>query len=140
MSIGLLFVIIAWCIGIFRIGSGHYTGHFAIGTLAFLIALLQPINAVFRPHAPKEGEAPTRTRRVWNTLHHWAGRSAIFCAFVNFCLGLKIVGAGSGAVAIFAIVVIVYVFIFVYLECKSRKSTPFVSYTHPDEQVGGTTV
>jgi len=120
---GLLLVLIAWCIGIFRIGSGTKKAHFALGTTAFVLLILQPINAACRPHPPGEGERMTDKRRYWNHLHHWGGRFALFFAFINIFIGLSFIDISSGLFGFYIFLLISFGFGFLFLQWRAFQKT-----------------
>jgi len=140
---GLLFVLIAWCIGIFRIGTGTQLTHFALGTTAFLMLVFQPLNALIRPHAPNQGEAPSKKRALWNLLHHWNARLAFLFAVINTYIGLGIVGVGKGIIAVYSIFLVLLIVFFFYLQWRAlRAADPkrLMPPTNPDASRDGASI
>jgi len=97
--IALLLTIVAWSIALhnFRAlesgksGGKSYT-HAVFGMITMVIGIFQPINAIFRPHAPEEGESKTVLRLTWEIVHKALGYIAAFVlAPVTIVLGTKIV-------------------------------------------------
>jgi hypothetical protein len=64
--------------------------HGILGIIVMLLGLLQPANAVVRPHP---GE---RLRWAWELLHKGSGRLALLLAFVNISLGVFLVLSPPG--------------------------------------------
>jgi Eukaryotic cytochrome b561 len=61
--------------------------HKLVGLVVFIIALVQALLGIFRPHVPEEGKAKSTVRFVWEILHRCLG-------FI--CLGLAIYQVQSG--------------------------------------------
>jgi len=140
---GLVLVLIAWCIGVFRLGTGTHLAHFALGTTAFIMLLFQPINGVFRPHAPAQGETVSKKRLLWNLLHHWNGRTALLFALINTYIGFSIVDLGRGVIAVYSVVVILFAIIFLVLQWRSLRgpdTLPFKPSANPSESHGGSSI
>uniref|UniRef100_A0A0D9XGN4 Cytochrome b561 domain-containing protein n=1 Tax=Leersia perrieri TaxID=77586 RepID=A0A0D9XGN4_9ORYZ len=66
--------------------------HVKFGVTALLLAVLQPLNAYFRPKRPANGEASSRNRVLWEYLHVITGRSAIVVGIVALFTGMKHLG------------------------------------------------
>lgn len=56
--------------------------------------LLQPINAVLRPHKVK-GEAASSRRRAWEVLHKGLGWGAVLLSFPTVGLGASLAGVDA---------------------------------------------
>ena len=61
--------------------------HAVMGMITMIIGLIQPINAIFRPHAPKENEGKTTLRLVWEICHKGLGWIGILFAFITIWMG-----------------------------------------------------
>lgn len=111
--------------------SGHFSGsnaaHKIIGLIVMIIAVLQPLNALIRPHVPKDGEEKTTKRKVWEVYHKNAGRLAALAAIVNCALGALAVSSNYGnsaavfAWAAFGACLAVTLFAYAFLFAKSRS-------------------
>merc|ERR1712117_829713 len=71
--------------------SSHFHGmHSWIGLLVVVIGTLQPLNAVFRPHPPSDGEEKALARTIWEWIHKGLGWAAIVLGIVNIVLGMML--------------------------------------------------
>eukprot|EP01066_Platyproteum_vivax_P012042 Platyproteum_vivax@DN5463_c0_g1_i1.p1 len=93
---GLVLGTVGWIIAlvyfnVFKdVGTKQYV-HGIIGMLVMILGLLQPINALIRPHPPKDGEVKSPKRRVWEVLHKSGGYSALILAVVNIAIGTTLI-------------------------------------------------
>lgn len=123
---GLLFAIIGWIVALrnFQVfadkGYSNYR-HGILGMVTMCLGLLQPINAVFRPAAPKEGQERSKSRLIWEIVHKSLGYMALILAIATISLGTTILpsvddqkkfqiayGVGAGGVFLFLIVALNY--------------------------------
>lgn len=51
---------------------------------------LQPLNALVRPHAPKDGETRSELRLGWEVVHKLTGYAAIIMAICTIFLGIDL--------------------------------------------------
>jgi hypothetical protein len=58
-----------------------------------VLGLLQPLNAVLRPHPPAKGAQRSPPRLLWEVLHKGSGYCALLLAVAAIFLGLKQIGA-----------------------------------------------
>jgi hypothetical protein len=92
---GLFIAVIGWIIALrnFQVwgdkGYNNYR-HGVCGGVTMFLGLLQPFNAILRPHAPEEGESPTTGRKLWEVLHKSVGYVAVLLAAVTIGLGTTI--------------------------------------------------
>jgi hypothetical protein len=92
---GLLLAISGWVIALRNfnvladIGYNNYR-HGICGMVTMVLGLLQPLNAVIRPHPPKEGEVKATARIVWEVLHKGSGYTALLLAVATIALGTTI--------------------------------------------------
>ena len=100
MCAGLLCTVIGFGLIVPAIlGSGHFKfAHGAIGLVVVILALLQPVNAVLRPHKPSPGEERSVGRLIWEILHRWSGRTAVLLGLINCILGVLIAVAPMSVV------------------------------------------
>ncbi|KAF0902834.1 hypothetical protein E2562_019148 [Oryza meyeriana var. granulata] len=78
-------------------GFSFKSTHAKIGTLAFGLAFLQPINAYLRPHLADNGEILSRNRVIWEYLHIFTGRSALVVGAIALFTGLQHLGHRYGS-------------------------------------------
>jgi len=67
--------------------------HTKIGVILTSVLLIQPVNAYFRPHKPKAGEAPSSARVAWEWGHRWLGRALVGLSFASLISGGELADA-----------------------------------------------
>eukprot|EP01063_Lacrimia_lanifica_P039071 TRINITY_DN8479_c0_g4_i1.p1 TRINITY_DN8479_c0_g4~~TRINITY_DN8479_c0_g4_i1.p1 ORF type:complete len:392 (+),score=54.16 TRINITY_DN8479_c0_g4_i1:123-1178(+) len=72
-------------------GRKSSLAHGAIGITVMVLGLLQPLNAVIRPHAPAAGEAKPAKRLVWEVVHKGSGWVAVVLGFLNVIIGTTVI-------------------------------------------------
>jgi len=93
---GLSLACIGWIIALrnFQVfsdkGLNSYR-HGILGCATMTLGLLQPLNAILRPHAAKDGEERTPQRKAWELLHKGLGYLALLLAFATIGIGTTIV-------------------------------------------------
>ncbi|XP_041367382.1 uncharacterized protein LOC121381993 [Gigantopelta aegis] len=94
---GLCCALAGFIFAVLSVQFNHFvTVHSIVGLVTMILGILQPFNAIIRPHK-LEMEQKTYRRRVWEAVHHFGGRSVLILALVNISLGVFI------AVSIFLI-------------------------------------
>lgn len=83
------------------VGKFSAQPHAGIGALVFLLGILQPVNAFFRPHV-EPGKEKSKNRRRWELLHLWSGRVALFLGMLNPFWGLRHIDARNVFRALYA--------------------------------------
>jgi len=91
---GLIIALAGWIIGLTKIFSTSQPTHLGLGCAIMTIGLLQPINAMFRPHPP---DNRTAKRLCWEFVHKWLGRSACIMAVIQIFIGFAAIGADKTA-------------------------------------------
>ena len=117
--------------------------HARIGLTVSIIALLQPLNAVMRPHAPHGvGEAPTFARLSWELLHKTSGYLALLLAWFNILIAfdLSVFQSLSDAVQsaiqiLFYVTAVSWSIVSVVVSVKKRRKMSL----HPDSDDDGST-
>lgn len=73
--------------------------HTQMGIAIMILAWTQPLNALLRPHAPKDTSETPCGRRVWELVHKNLGRLLCILALANIALGEKLRASlyGGGA-------------------------------------------
>lgn len=66
--------------------------HVKFGTLAILLACVQPINAYLRPKKPATGEEPSSKRVLWEYVHVIVGRCTVIVGIAALISGMKHLG------------------------------------------------
>ena len=101
--------------------------HHVIGFLVMLLGILQPIEAIFRPHAPK-GEPKTMRRKIFEWSHKGKGRIALVLAIVQIFLGFDVIRASIAFHIVWAVLVAGLVAAYILFEVRLRRApAPAVS-------------
>jgi len=93
--VGLIFAVIGWIIALRNfdvftdIGYNNYR-HGICGMATMVLGLLQPLNALIRPHATKEGETRSTMRLVWEVIHKGSGYITLLLAAATIILGTTV--------------------------------------------------
>lgn len=93
--LGLLIALVGWIIALVNFKplgnstSDNVNNHGAVGIVVMVLGLLQPLNAVIRPHATKPGEQKTMPRFLWECLHKGSGWLAIALSVWVISLGIE---------------------------------------------------
>jgi len=93
--VGLIFAVIGWIIALRNfdvftdIGYNNYR-HGVCGMVTMVMGLLQPLNALIRPHATKEGDIRTTKRLVWEVIHKGSGYLSLLLAAATIILGTTV--------------------------------------------------
>lgn len=129
--IALLLTIIAWVIALqnfsaLKSGGKHYA-HAVFGMITMVIGIFQPINAIFRPHPPAEGESKSVLRLTWEIVHKALGYIAAFVlAPLTIVLGTKIVPVvedGERFQIAYGVVAIVLIILIIGLLLDKRSTS-----------------
>ena len=96
------------------------TTHGYLGLVVMSLGLLQPINAVLRPHRPEAGAAPSSARRTWQVLHKGVGYAALALAIVVIFMGLDLFDtrAGRSGIGVWRIIYLCYLALLVILAAR----------------------
>lgn len=130
--LGLLFAIIAWIIALrhFSVlgkkpdGASLNYPHAVLGMTTMVIGLIQPINAIFRPHPPKEGEDKALLRFVWELLHKGLGWIGILLGLITVGMGTTLILDNAQKITFqvcYALSIGVIASIALFLYCEKRK-------------------
>jgi len=90
--LGLLLAVIGWIIALMNfnvfkdVGFRNYQ-HGICGMVVMVLGILQPLNALIRPHAPENDEEKTTKRFLWEFWHKASGYSAVLLAVPTIVLG-----------------------------------------------------
>jgi len=76
-------------------GYDAYT-HACLGITTMAIAIFNPLNAVLRPHKPKNGEKKSTARFAWEIIHKTSGWSGCFLALVTISYGTTLIPNNEG--------------------------------------------
>jgi cytochrome b561 len=125
-SIALVLTLIAFIVIVLYVpSSSHFNNlHKVLGLIVVIAAVIQPLNAFFRPHPPSAGEEPSYTRKIWSLFHRSFGFLTLGLGAVTVLLGLgefKEPNTAPGYVWAIAIILIVIVVVsFIIYELKKR--------------------
>jgi len=91
--LGLLLAVVGWIIALMNFnvfkdyGQRNYQ-HGICGMIVMILGLLQPLNALLRPHAPESPEdAKSKKRVLWEIWHKASGWLAVLLAVPTIVLG-----------------------------------------------------
>jgi len=92
---GLIVAIAGWSVAlhtfdVFKIKDKSYT-HGVFGMIVMTFGILQPFNAIIRPHPPEKGEVKKVKRLIWEIIHKTSGYIAVLLAAVTICYGTIII-------------------------------------------------
>ena len=97
-SIGLAVVIIGWIIALQNFSAFKTKGgaslsypHAVCGMITMVLGILQPINALMRPHPPKDGDVKSIIRYTWELVHKGLGYCVLILAVATIVMGTTIV-------------------------------------------------
>ena len=114
--LGVVVMVAGVAVSVAMVPAGyHFSGlHKALGLAMTIIALIQPVWALFRPHKPAAGEAPSGMRTGWRVAHALIGYGLLALGVVQLITGVGktynceflygVYGAGFALTAIFAAV------------------------------------
>ena len=136
--LGLLLALIGWAIALDNFTvldtPDHGTtahNHAVIGCAVMALGLLQPLNALLRPHKTK-GEARSMGRLAWEVWHKGSGYAALILSIATISLGTKIISADNKKYQVsYAVLWAIVVCAGVYLKCVDKR---FVAKVPTDEK------
>lgn len=104
-------------------GGGHFLSvlHGGIGIVVMIVAILQPLNAVLRPHVPEEGEEKSAKRKNWERLHKGAGYGAVALGLINIILGAMLTMWRNQFLITWAVVVVSIIGAGAYLHNEGKR-------------------
>eukprot|EP00898_Chlorokybus_atmophyticus_P003393 jgi/Chlat1/4054/Chrsp26S04000 len=117
--------LVALVLAVIAAGDSQFDSfHTYWGISAVALGVLQPVNALFRPPAPKGGDEKTNKRHIWEWLHKISGRTALTCAMVALLTGIAMLPEiGYSGLAIPATLhLVVALAVVIYLEVKQRRA------------------
>ena len=90
--LGLLIATIGWLVALTNFTSLSDKGlnnyrHGVLGCVTMALGLLQPLNAIIRPHPPAEGEEKESARLAWEIAHKGLGYCALLLAVATIGYG-----------------------------------------------------
>ena len=63
--------------------------HGLLGSIVMILGIIQPVNAVVRPHAPPDKSSPKPLRRiVWEYIHKGSGYTALALSIITIAIGI----------------------------------------------------
>ena len=114
---GLVVAICGWGVALSEFdvfigsGTGSYN-HGVLGMTVMVLGLLQPLNALIRPHPPEAGEKRPLKRLIWEVVHKSSGYIAIILAAVTICYGTIVICCHNTEFRAAWIVTLVWVLLF----------------------------
>eukprot|EP01084_Bolivina_argentea_P176180 304935_1 len=111
-------------------GVEHFSNnHMIMGLTVTILVVLQPLNAIFRPHPATGGTKTPMKRLIWEIMHKFLGYSAWIIACITAYLGFSlpvIDESGLGYLHLFGwclLLFIVYM-VLTMIGCSRNKSDP----------------
>ena len=106
--------------------------HTALGLAFFILGMLQPINALVRPHKPAPGEATTWLRAVWEFIHKGSGVAVLVMSAANIVIGVLYYNGSAALAGAYGGVVAVLLAIAVWREiaglyCSGSRQEPYTA-------------
>ena len=115
---GLLFAIGGFICAVMSVGFDHFKfAHGGLGLVIMILGILQPLNAVIRPHK-KPGEPIATKRKIWEFIHLNSGRLALLLAVVEIPLGLLQAQAFIGQHIAYYVYVGIFLVVYVVMEIR----------------------
>jgi hypothetical protein len=127
-SAGLVLVIVGFGIALGTAKQHFQSGHAILGLIVILLGLLQPLNALFRPHPG------TPNRWLFNLAHLGTGYSALILSLINVFLGLKLANAVKGLVILAIVWYSLVVLSFLIGQFVLVPKRPTIKPPHPPAQ------
>jgi len=135
---GLLFALIGFIIALSMVDSGEHFGnrHAKLGLATMIIGLLQPLNALIRPHP----EPRTTMRLAWEILHKGLGYLVIIMAMAAIFLGMMQISpeasmAAKGIYAAWVAVLITVWFVMTIVTFIRDRNEPALPKTKADVEM-----
>jgi hypothetical protein len=122
-SAGLVVAVTGFVVALFMVpSSAHFTNpHHILGLFIIIVAVLQPVNAFFRPHKSAADQPFSMSRRIWELLHKSSGYAAILLSLPNIFLGFNLISANVGFYVAYSLVVALVVAIFVFMTVRTQR-------------------
>ncbi|CAE8613476.1 unnamed protein product [Polarella glacialis] len=144
MILGLTFVLAGLSVALRNKSGKHFVSqHSLLGLASLVLAVLQPVNAFFRPRARSE----KNIRQVWELCHRWLGRLAVLLAAGAAVTGIRtnlssFISTSSADAGAAAVVVILTLWAVLIISVKLlpclRKQADYDPYLHV--VAGGTVI
>ena len=139
---GLLVAAVGIAVALFVLAPVD-TLHGSLGLAVMSVGLLQPLNAIVRPHKGGVGQV-RRLRTAWEVVHKWSGRGAALLALPVVYLGIRLLSlrlaeplifiVGS---VIFSVYLVALAAVFIFLTCSAaRTSSPLIAKQDATEPPG----
>ncbi|KAI3677295.1 hypothetical protein L1987_86919 [Smallanthus sonchifolius] len=101
--------------------------HVKVGIFTVILGCIQPINAYLRPNKGDSGEEPLPQRIVWEYIHAYCGRLAVFVGFFAIFSGMKHLGDiyedenARGLLRVLVVWILAVVLTVLYLEYSQKR-------------------
>eukprot|EP01127_Copromyxa_protea_P012926 TRINITY_DN3410_c0_g1_i1.p1 TRINITY_DN3410_c0_g1~~TRINITY_DN3410_c0_g1_i1.p1 ORF type:complete len:575 (+),score=109.78 TRINITY_DN3410_c0_g1_i1:31-1725(+) len=91
-GIGLFLTTIGLIIAFVMVDGAHFTTDFhgQLGLTVMILAYLQTLGGIFRPHVPQEGQEKTTLRKAFEIAHPWGGRITLLLSIITIFAGISI--------------------------------------------------
>ncbi|KAI3677301.1 hypothetical protein L1987_86926 [Smallanthus sonchifolius] len=101
--------------------------HVKVGILTVILGCIQPINAYLRPNKGDSSEEPLPQRIVWEYIHAYCGRLAVFVGFFAIFSVMKHLGDryedenSRGLLRVLVVWILAVVLTVLYLEYSQKR-------------------
>ncbi|KAK1425968.1 hypothetical protein QVD17_14635 [Tagetes erecta] len=101
--------------------------HVKVGILTVILGCIQPINAYLRPKKENNSEEPLPRRIIWEYIHAYCGRFAVFVGIFAIFSGMRHLGDryddenAKGLIRVLVVWILVIVLTVLYLEYSQKR-------------------
>ena len=136
-SLGIIFGLCGVVVAFLFVPNGHHLTkpHHILGIVTICLAILQPVNAFFRPFK-EEGHG------VWLFIHRFFGTVTLLCGIVNIYIGISVFPSSKGSNeksletnTVYLIIMLIFscamlIFLMLYCFCKNCGNKAYKEKLH----------
>mmetsp|Transcript_45010 Transcript_45010/g.108852 ORF Transcript_45010/g.108852 Transcript_45010/m.108852 type:complete len:782 (-) Transcript_45010:681-3026(-) len=149
-SLGVLILVIGAAVALANVSIHFMQVHHKLGVAMFVLVLLQPLNALVRPHKADEStddensSKPSTKRTIWEVVHKGLGRIIVIASWANIFLGVKLLkewysasgGLTKGLIGFQSLVIVVLVLVAAYKIFQTKKKSTTTARMEADKSSG----